>query len=397
MAQSFSRPRAIPWPCPRFPVLPSAFFSDWAYTNPNQRDLRIDFLRGFAVFVMIVDHFGGASWLYLLTGNNSFFVSGAEAFVFLSGLVVGMVYGGIAQKQGLRIAQIKSLTRAFTLYKLTVVLTLSFSLLSHWLALPWANDLQIDQPLQWFINVVTLQQTFYLSDVMLLYTFLMTLASGALWLLINRRTLLLVGMSFGLWGYFQFFPANTSFPWNIAGNSTFHLMAWQLLFFVAMALGFHRDAFAEKLKQIPRAPYFWLMGALFLWLVEFSGDGAVFLTRVFPDVNAESLMRALFAKSALGPGRLLASYIVFQFAYLAATLAWKPLWTMLGWFLIPLGQNALYCYIVHIFFVGVVRVGFQVFPAVPTVGGLNTTLQGLTLWLIWAMTQRKVLFNFIPR
>ncbi|MBI5464744.1 MAG: septum formation initiator family protein, partial [Ignavibacteriales bacterium] len=52
---------------------------------------------------------GGASWLYLITGGNTFFVSAAEAFIFISGLVVGMVYGGIALKQGLGAAQIKAL------------------------------------------------------------------------------------------------------------------------------------------------------------------------------------------------------------------------------------------------------------------------------------------------
>jgi hypothetical protein len=346
---------------------------------------------------MIVDHFGGASWLYLLTGNNSFYVSGAEAFVFISGLVVGMVYGTIAQRQGLRIAQIKSLTRAFTLYKLTVILTLAFSLSSHWLALPWANNLRIDEPVVWFFNVITLQQTFYLSDVMLLYTFLMALAAGALWLLVNRQTHILLGASFGLWMFFQIAPANARLPWNIIGNSIFNLAAWQMLFFIAMALGYHRDACAKKLEHLPRAQYFLLMGVLFLWLLEFSDTGAILLARVFPNANIEWLMRGLFAKSALAPGRLLASYVVFQFAYLAVTMAWKPLWALFGWLLLPLGQNALYCYTVHIFFVGVAQIGFRLFPIVPTLGILNTTLQVLTLLLIWRMTQRKLLFNVIPR
>lgn len=48
---------------------------------------------GFAVFVMLGDHFGGASWIYLNTGNISLFVSHEEAFVFISGSVVGMVLG----------------------------------------------------------------------------------------------------------------------------------------------------------------------------------------------------------------------------------------------------------------------------------------------------------------
>jgi hypothetical protein len=378
-------------------AIPRAFLSNWSYACADRRDLRLDLLRGFAVFVMIVDHFGGASWLYFITGNNSSFVSGAEAFVFISGLVAGIVYGGMVLKQGLRVAQVKALERALTLYKLTVILTLFFSLLSRAFTLPWADDLRIDNPLTWFINVVTLQQTFYLSDVMLLYTFLMALAAGALWLLVKRRTWVLLGASVTIWVLFQIAPAYVCLPWDIISNPTFNLAAWQLLFFVAMALGYHRDAVSKKLRELPRAHYFVLLGLLFLSLLQWYGADEAFLACVFSGMDIALVKHALFAKSAFAPGRLVASIVVFQFAYLAATLLWKPITSSLGWFLMPLGQNALYCYVVHIFFVGVAHIAFQYFPALPTLGIVNTGLQLLTLLLIWTMVQHKVLFNVIPR
>src|SRR5438105_2505860 len=65
----------------------------WRYVEAK-RDLRLDLLRGFAAFAMIVDHVGPveSSWLAFLTGANRFCVSAAEAFVFISGFVMGMVY-----------------------------------------------------------------------------------------------------------------------------------------------------------------------------------------------------------------------------------------------------------------------------------------------------------------
>ncbi|MDP9371380.1 MAG: OpgC domain-containing protein, partial [Chloroflexota bacterium] len=74
----------------------------WRYAEPGGRDLRLDLLRGFAVFAMAVDHLGGPSWLYALTGGNRFFVSAAEGFVFISGVVAGIVYGARARRDGLR-------------------------------------------------------------------------------------------------------------------------------------------------------------------------------------------------------------------------------------------------------------------------------------------------------
>lgn len=75
------------WHSPR----PVEWVKAWSYGG-GKRDLRIDLLRGVAVFSMIVGHIGGwSSWLNPITGGNAFIVSSAEPFVFISGLVMGMV------------------------------------------------------------------------------------------------------------------------------------------------------------------------------------------------------------------------------------------------------------------------------------------------------------------
>lgn len=65
----------------------------WGPYVPSEagRDLRIDLLRGFCVLAMIVDHIAGPSLLYGITGGNRFYTSAAEAFIFISGLVMGLV------------------------------------------------------------------------------------------------------------------------------------------------------------------------------------------------------------------------------------------------------------------------------------------------------------------
>src|SRR5690349_13095162 len=60
--------------------------------HANRRDLRVDLLRGFCIFAMVVDHFGGDSWLYAITGGNRFYVSAAEGFIFISGFIMGQAY-----------------------------------------------------------------------------------------------------------------------------------------------------------------------------------------------------------------------------------------------------------------------------------------------------------------
>ena len=386
------------WTFPDLRLLPRSLRLEWSYAAAGTRDLRLDLLRGFAVFAMVVDHFGGASWLYLVTGGNTFLVSGAEAFVSISGFVVGLVYGGIALGHGLRAAQVKALRRAFTLYKLTVVLSLLFASVSLLFKLPWINDLRASNPLAFFTDVVLLRQTLYLTDVMLMYTLLMLAVAGVLWLLTTGRTRWLLAASSALWLAFQFFPDQLQVPWKIADNTTFNLAAWQLLFFVAMVLGYHRNALAAKIQWMRRVPYWFFSGLLLVWLVEFHSTNGALLGQILPSVNLPGRMNELFLKSAVAPGRLFASLVVFQFGYLTATMFWKPIHAVLGWFLLPLGQNALYVYTVHVAAIALYRVALGCWLPKTQPAELNTTgLQLLVLLVIWAMIQRRMLFNIIPR
>lgn len=383
---------------PNLLTLPRSIHLDWSYVALDKRDLRLDLLRGFAVLVMVVDHFGGSSWLYLITGGNGFFVSGAEAFIFISGLVVGMVYGGMALKTGIRAAQTKALQRAWTLYKLTVVLTLLFAALSVTCSLEWAKDLNITDPLTFAFNVATLRQTMYLTDIPLMYTLLMVAAAGGLWLLYKGHSGLLLAGSGALWLAFQLVPARMQVPWPVDGNTTFNFAAWQLLFFFAMVIGYHRDAITRKLSAMPRLPYLMFSGLLMVWLVRLYSTHGDLLSRLMPEAYVQQFMQEFFLKSSLAPGRLIASFIVFQFAYLAVTLWWKPIWSALGWLLMPLGQNALYAYTMHVVVIGLFYVALPHLSVnVTTMGTLNTSLQLLTVLAIWGMIQRQFLFRIVPR
>src|SRR5688500_14356928 len=107
-------------------------FSSWRYRSAASRDERLDLLRGFCVFAMIVDHVGGASWLYGLTGGNRGIVSAGEGFVFLSGLVAGLVYSRKMLRHGLTSTTWALLKRARLLYMITVAMTLAFVGLAVW-------------------------------------------------------------------------------------------------------------------------------------------------------------------------------------------------------------------------------------------------------------------------
>ncbi len=381
-----------------FPAILRYIDTYWHYPRAEKRDLRLDFLRGFAVFVMVVDHFGGTSWFYYLTGNNQFFTSGAEAFVLISGIVVGLVYGNIARREGLRAAMLKALQRAWTLYKLTVVMTLVLAVLSDLFDLPWAKDVDLGDPVMFTLRVIFLQQTYYLADIPMLYTFLMALAPIGLWLLYSKRTLWLMVISLLIWAGFQYVDSQEIIIMPIVGNTTFHPAAWQLLFFWAMAFGHHREAIFKRIEGLPRWPYFLLATLLFLWLLHLYSTEMVALKRLYPGIDVEWVVATLFSKSHVAPGRVLATLVVFQFAYLLLTYFWVPFERALGWLLMPLGQNSLYSYTMHVVIIG----GFYaILPYLPgnvtERGTLNTLLQLGVLFLLWLLIKRQFAFDIVPR
>ncbi len=137
---------------------------------------------------------------------------------------------------------------------------------------------------------------------------------------------------------------------------------------------------------------------MLLWFAQVYGTNGASFAQLIPGLDAHVLMSELFHKSAVAPGRLAASFIVFQFAYLAVTLFWKPIWAAFGWLLVPLGQNSLYSYTMHVAVIGAFYIALPYLPGhITSVGTINTSLQLMAVLLLWAMIQRRFLFKIVPR
>lgn len=360
----------------------------WRYRD-GARDLRIDFLRGLAVFAMVANHLGGEpSMLYAVTGGNHFLFSAAEGFVFISGLVMGIVYARRIAGSGIGEAMWRMLRRTGSLYFLTVTLGFGFATLSYWTQMPWVDGVRVMDPIETIIERVTLHRAFYLTDVLLLYTLLVGVAPVVFLLLHHKRTPFVLAGSWLTWGMYQLFPEEMLLPWRIEDNSVFQFAAWQALFFTGITLGYHRDRVVAFARRIPAAP-------LFLALVA-SCVGAIVLhntqARVFApftwDGDTTAIMNDLFGKADLRFGRLLAFAVFFLALLMVTTFAWGPLHRALGWLLMPLGQRALLAYGVHL---GVI-VAFTKFASItPALQGNtpwgNTLIQLAGVFAVWGVVR----------
>jgi len=353
----------------------------WCYTG-GKRDLRLDLLRGFAVLAMVADHIGGErSWLYAFTGGDRFFVSVAEGFVFISGLLMGMIYAQVVARHGLGAALMKCLHRAWTLYLLTITLTLTFAALSQQMGLAWAPQVTASAWLDFIISVLTLHHTFHLTDILLLYTLLVLAAVPVLVLLTSGYTRIVLVGSWGLWGLWQLAPQHAQFLWPIADNRVFNFSAWQVLFITAMVIGYHRQRLVQHLAYLPQHVVLGLSGAVI------AATLALYTWDLYPLLARHAVpVDLLFGKVDLRLGRLLVFASFFSFAFTLLTVAWVPISRALRWLLLPLGQNALTAYALHLFVVAFLcKVSPWITGAMPATAVQNTLLQTVGIMGIWAV------------
>ena len=104
----------------------------WQYHQEGNRDIRLDFLRGLCLFIIIANHIGYfPAYTMFITGGGYFLISAAEGFIFISGLVLGLVYGPRIIKDGLQASTSKILHRAWTLYLWNIIIALAYLALAY--------------------------------------------------------------------------------------------------------------------------------------------------------------------------------------------------------------------------------------------------------------------------
>src|SRR5262245_64205600 len=106
--------------------------SDWKVVMSNasgpsvmERDLRLDFFRGLALFCIFIDHLPN-NVLAEFTFQSLMFSDAAEVFILISGYTAGIVYGRAMERQGFVIAGVRVYHRVWQLYVAHVFLFMMF-------------------------------------------------------------------------------------------------------------------------------------------------------------------------------------------------------------------------------------------------------------------------------
>lgn len=363
----------------------------WRYDAAgSRRDLRLDLLRGLCLAKMVFNHLWNTplhrlqSWLG--------FVTAAEGFFLLSGVVAGIVHGRRTEERGLAATGGSVLQRSFNLYVANLAFVFLFLALEVTGLVPhdffgyggrftWTEPFHLNQP--------------YYLQVLPRYVVFLAFAPLALWCLTTGRTVWLLAASVGLWLANLVSMGLHEGTLLVPGlepprQAQFPLVAWQLLFFVGMALGHHRRRLAAWWGRLPVRT----VGALLLALcVAFSlyRNGGLGLPVLPPELE-----RLLLDRRALGPVRLVNVAAFSAVLFWLTDRLWTPLTRVAGPALIPLGQASLYLFLVHIPVVWIGRSGVPALTALSPHWSL-LLVDGTVLVLLWWAIRRRFLFDFVPR
>jgi hypothetical protein len=317
--------------------------------SSGRRNVAIDVLRGYCIVMMITSHTGTSTYV-----NNGVhllrFVSGAEGFVFLAGLVLGMVYRRKLNADS-AINSYKAMWKRagliWAVHCVAVLLAVSLnSFVFHYDDIPDVRPLGILSTL-WLTASLQLQPG-HLLNILPLYVFLLGAAPLAFEMMRRGKTPWLLAASFAVFIYSQWVPGIGRWVHPVSGGDAFPALTWQALFIPGLCIGYYHATLRAAILNPYRRQLLWGLGilcAIVLVVVTVQ-------TPTFQFYNHEAWDLYLWERHPLRFGRVFYFLLSTGFFYLLAQ--WWQKRPRLPQFpldaLATLGRNSLYAFLVHIIF-----------------------------------------------
>ncbi|HET9850299.1 MAG TPA: OpgC domain-containing protein [Candidatus Saccharimonadales bacterium] len=341
-----------------------------------ERLIALDIIRGFFLLVIMIDHVEMYPSIFdLVTGRGRMYVSAAEGFFFMSGMLVGLVYRRRLAR-GMKFIFGKMWRRALELY----IASIFFTLLYTWLALHF-NHPDIKDGLytvtNWphiFKETVLMRYGYGWADFLDRFAILMFLAPFAFYLITKGRWWLLAIIS--------------AVAWAFRGNG--FTLSWQIIFASAMIIGYYWydirarwDSLAAKaklrLKQsvlaltIITGAMSWASVFILSLLNERLSSLPASLQSFTHGWNSFNAWIWLYdQKWTIGPIRIVLFLLWFSALFMLVNRYQKPISRVTKGVVETVGRNSLFVYVTH----SIIVFGLRLL--------INTT--GQALWVNFLVT-----------
>lgn len=279
----------------------------------SQRDLRIDFFRGIALLLILIDHVEsmlGVALLSRFTLKSFGYCDAAEVFVFLSGYLYSRVYSRVYQRDGYLACIKKSTRRGFGLYLATLLtlccclaISVPFALRNEQIAHELFLSPLLVIPVESILYLADLLYTPYGFEILRLYILFFMVLIPALFLLLKWNSCAAWLLSLGLYVATQFFDWFTiPMMFTERGRFYFNPFSWQFLFFIGLVLGAQGLQGELRWSKSKVLACFSLLIILIAFYLDFVAPEFV-STKL--EYEFQSIYQSLLAKQTMAPFRLI--------------------------------------------------------------------------------------------
>ena len=356
-------------------------------------------MRGYFLAVILLNHLQYyPSGLDIFTGRGALYVSTAEGFFAVSGIVLGIIRGRKLIEAPFRKAAVFLFKRSFQLYLTSIVLTILFTLfgqlflnsegLKYGIFTNWSNIWD----LLW--KTFTLQYTYGWADFLRFYAIFLFFAPAALWLLRKGYGYLVVAISLTIWCLFPISPLPPELSQPIS---------WQVIFFGSFIIGFYWPVLVEYWNKIAVKTRKIISVALVSTAVitMFASVLLVFGHEIGGSIGTQinsihHLIELSFNKDRMPIARILLGIVWFWAIFLVCRKYEGAIAKRVGWFFLPLGENSLYVYTIQSFIVFFAHL-FILQPGGSDLILVNFIISLAALTLVWFAVRTKFLMKIIPR
>lgn len=362
----------------------------------RSRILALDLLRGYFIFVIIINHLAWQTNLFEpFTGKGGLWATAAEGFFTVSGILVGYIYGPkILSATGYVFKRIWR--RAILLYALFLASTLIFTALALATGSPhvppgvWQGGSAIDL----LMATVSFNYLYGLNDFLSRYALFMLIAPFVLWCIATYRgrgVFATILTSLTVWILLQ--------P-HVHTSSQADILIWQIVFMPSIAIGFYLPSIEQwfaRLKPVRQK-------LLVAFLVTTSTI-TYLLSYIYTSYNSLGLVYWLFSKAPALTDPIVTFVRIIGDSVAPVvdkqSLGWLALVTGICWFwtlyiltrryensidrltrgvLAFIGRNSLTAYVVHAFVI------FFVTLVAQNPGGGDVVLKTVVSFLVVALS-----------
>lgn len=353
-----------------------------AVNEKKNRLIILDYLRGFFIVVIIADHFSRwPSLLSILSGQAWLWVTAAEGFVAISGLLVGYVRGFKNKNEPMSSVTKKMLRRAALLYIWSIIATIAYTAILWYIPFKGGNPSPPVEPDDWIellSETITLQYTFLWVHFLTLYAIFLAMGPLVVWLL--RRSLAWLVVILSITGL-------------IVGWAT-HIEAlqWQILFFIPSVAGYYLPSILKWWQSFSKNKQR-AIGSTVICLTATTIIISVLCTFYPTTVQLmANFLNPLFAKDTISPWRAGMAFLWFLGFILTFYGLRHFIGHFFGWLLIPFGTRSLTAYILH----GLIICLLSYFTIASDNIAINTLLGIICILGVWGLLKIPFVQKIVP-